>query len=69
VHNFTVIFGSGGDGYVVSSDVVHAGWGDDVAGQVYANILVIPEFSVLLLPVVGMIALFLAVRLGRHRRE
>jgi len=69
VHNFTVIFGNGGDGYVVSSDVVHAGWGDDVAGQVYANILVIPEFSVLLLPVVGMIALFLAVRLGRHRRE
>jgi hypothetical protein len=69
VHNFTVIFGSGGNGYVVSSDVWHAGWGDNVAGQVYVNILVIPEFAALLVPVVGMMAVFLIVRSGRHRRK
>jgi len=69
VHTFTVTFSSSGDGYIISSDLLHAAWGDDVAGQAYANVLVIPEFTGLLVPVVGILAVFLIVRSRRKRAE
>jgi hypothetical protein len=67
VHNFIVIFSSGGDGYVISSDLWHAARGDDVAGRAYANIIVIPEFPALLVPVAGILAVFIVVRSRRNK--
>jgi hypothetical protein len=68
VHTFTLTFNQAGSGKVNCSDILHSAWGDDIGGQVSVTVNLIPEFTSLLIPVIGIAAVFLLVR-ARKRRE